>query len=391
MNILNKRFETPYGTAPFSKVNTIDFLPAFKTAIEKAKAIITSICENNDPPTFENTIEALEFSGLELERISSLFFNLNAAETNDEIQKIAQEVSPLLSEFSNDVALNEVLFQKIKTVFEQKNNLKLTSEQQQLLEKKYKSFSRNGAILNSDEKEKLREIDKSLSGLKLTFGEHLLAETNRYELHITEESDLDGLPEDEKEAAKLRAEKKQKNGWIISLDYPSYIPFMTYAKNRKLREKLSCAFGKKGFQNDELDNQSIVLDIANLRQQRAALLGYKTHAHYVLEERMAKTPEKVIHFLNDLLEKATPFAKKEFETLSAFAYKNDGIEELQKWDGTYYSELLKKKLFDIDDAQLKPYFKLENVIEGAFLIAKKLFGLKFEKLDNIDIYHEDVM
>lgn len=391
MNILNKRFETPYGTAPFSKVNTSDFLPAFKTAIEKAKAIITSICENNDPPTFENTIEALEFSGLELERISSLFFNLNAAETNDEIQKIAQEVSPLLSEFSNDVALNEVLFQKIKTVFEQKNNLKLTSEQQQLLEKKYKSFSRNGAILYSDEKEKLREIDKSLSGLKLTFGEHLLAETNRYELHITEESDLDGLPEDDKEAAKLRAEKKQKKGWIISLDYPSYIPFMTYAKNRKLREKLSCAFGKKGFQNDELDNQSIVLDIANLRQQRAALLGYKTHAHYVLEERMAKTPEKVIHFLNDLLEKATPFAKKEFETLSAFAYKNDGIEELQKWDGTYYSELLKKKLFDIDDAQLKPYFKLENVIEGAFLIAKKLFGLKFEKLDNIDIYHKDVM
>ena len=391
MNILNKRFETPYGTAPFSKINTTDFLPAFKTAITKAKAIITSICENNDPPTFENTIETLEFSGLELERISSLFFNLNAAETNEEIQKIAQKVSPLLSEFSNDIALNEALFKRIKTVFEQKNSIKLTSEQQQLLEKKYKSFSRNGALLNSDEKEKLREIDKSLSGLKLTFGEHLLAETNRYELHITEESDLDGLPEDEKEAAKLLAEKKQKKGWIISLDYPSYIPFMTYAKNRKLREKLSCAFGKKGFQNDELDNQSIVLNIANLRQQRAALLGYKTHAHYVLEERMAKTPQKVIHFLNDLLEKATPFAKKEFETLCAFAYKNDGIEELQKWDGAYYSEQLKKKLFDIDDAQLKPYFKLENVIEGAFLIAKKLFGLEFKKLEDIDTYHEDVM
>ena len=186
MNILNKGFETPYRTAPFSKINTTDFLPAFKTAIKKAKAIITSICENNDPPSFENTIEILEFSGLELERISSLFFNLNAAETSEEIQKIAQKVSPILSEFSNDIALNEALFKRIKTVFEQKNSLKLTSEQQQLLEKKYKSFSRNGALLNSDEKEKLREIDKSLSGLKLTFGEHLLAETNRYELHITE-------------------------------------------------------------------------------------------------------------------------------------------------------------------------------------------------------------
>ena len=391
MNILNQRFETPYGTAPFSKIKINDFLPAFKNAIKNTKAIISSICENNEAPTFENTIETLEFSGLELERISSLFFNLNAAETNEELQKIAQEVSPILAEFSNDVALNETLFKKIKTVFEQKNNLKLTIEQQQLLEKKFKSFTRNGALLNSNEKEKLREIDKSLSSLKLTFGEHLLAETNRYELHITEESDLEGLPEDEKEAAKLCAEKKQKKGWIISLDYPSYIPFMTYAKNRKLREELARAFGKRGFQNDDLDNQKIVLDIANLRQQRAALLGYKTHAHYVLEERMAKTPEKVIHFLNDLLEKATPFAKKEFENLSAFAYQNDDIKELQKWDGAYYTEKLKKQLFDIDDRQLKPYFELENVIDGAFKIAKKLFGLQFEKLDNIDTYHKDVI
>lgn len=391
MTILNQRFQTPYGTAPFSKINTSDFPAAFKTAIEKAKANIDTICKNNTPPTFENTIETLEFSGLELERISSLFFNLNAAETSEEIQQIAQKVSPLLSEFSNDVALNQVLFEKIKSVFEQKDDLKLTPEQQQLLEKKYKSFSRNGALLNFEDKENLRAIDKSLSRLKLTFGEHLLAETNRYELHITEESDLDGLPEDEKEAAKLRAEQKQKKGWIISLDYPSYIPFMKYAKNRKLRKKLACAFGKKGFHNDALDNQNIVLEIANLRQQRATLLGYKTHAHYVLEERMAKTPEKVMHFLNDLLEKATPFAKKEFETLSAFSKKQDGIEDLQKWDSAYYSEQLKKQLFDIDDTQLKPYFKLENVVDGAFKIAKILFGLQFEESNDIDTYHEDVM
>ena len=391
MTILNQRFQTPYGTAPFSKINTSDFPAAFTTAIEKAKANIDTICKNNTPPTFENTIETLEFSGLELERISSLFFNLNAAETTEEIQQIAQKVSPLLSEFSNDVALNQVLFEKIKSVFEQKDDLKLTPEQQQLLEKKYKSFSRNGALLNFEDKEKLRAIDKSLNRLKLTFGEHLLAETNRYELHITEESDLDGLPEDEKEAAKLRAEQKQKKGWIISLDYPSYIPFMKYAKNRKLRKKLACAFGKKGFHNDALDNQNIVLEIANLRQQRATLLGYKTHAHYVLEERMAKTPEKVMHFLNDLLEKATPFAKKEFETLSAFSKKQDGIEDLQKWDSAYYSEQLKKQLFDIDDTQLKPYFKLENVVDGAFKIANILFGLQFEESNDIDTYHEDVM
>ena len=391
MNILNKRFETLHGTAPFSKIKASDFLPAFKTAIANSKATITKICENTDAPSFKNTIVALEFASLELERISSLFFNLNAAETNQEIQQIAQQVSPLLAEFSNDVALNEVLFGKIKIVFEQKETLSLSEEEKQLLLKKYKSFSRNGALLDNSDKAKLREIDKSLSSLKLTFGEHLLAETNRFELHLKEESELDGLPEDEKEAAKLRAEKKEKEGWIISLDYPSYVPFMTYAKNRNLREKLACAFGKKGFQNDNLDNQELVLNISKLRHQRANLLGYKTHAHYVLEERMAKTPETVAQFLSDLLSKATPFAQKEFETLSAFARKTDGIEKLQKWDNAYYSELLKKQCFDIDDAQLKPYFKLENVIDGAFQIAKKLFGLQFEKTAQIDVYHDDVV
>lgn len=391
MNILNQAFETPYGTAPFSKIKTSDFLPAFKSAIADSKAIIDKICENNDPPTFKNTIETLEFSSLELERISCLFFNLNAAETNPEIQRIAQEVSPLLAEFTNDVALNQVLFQKIKQVFEQKETLDLSPEQYQLLVKKYKNFSRNGALLSESDKYKLREIDKSLSRLKLTFGEHLLAETNRFELHLKEESELDGLPDDEKEAARLQAEKKGKDGWIVTLDYPSYVPFMTYAKSRKLRQRLACAFGKKGFHNDELDNQKLVLDIAKLRHQRANLLGYKTHAHFVLEERMAKTPETVSQFLYNLLEKARPFAQKEFSELSNFAQKIDGIKELQKWDNAYYSEQLKKQNFNIDDAQLKPYFKLENVVNGAFEIAKKLFGLRFEKTDRIDVYHNDVV
>jgi len=390
MNILNQRFDSPYGTAPFSKIKTADFIDAFKTAITKSKAQINAICNNLEAPSFQNTIEALEFSALELERISSIFFNLNAAETNGDIQQIAQQISPILAEFSNDVALNEVLFSKIKSIFEQKDSLTLTQEQAQLLGKKYKSFSRNGALLNNKDKEHLREIDKALSKLKLTFGEHLLAETNNFELHILEESKLEGLPDDEKEAAKLRAIQKEKKGWIISLDYPSYVPFMKYVKNRELRRRLALAFGRKGFQNNELDNQKIVLEIAKLRFQRANLLGYKTHADYILEERMAKTPQTVKVFLSDLLEKARPFAQKEFENLSQFAQKIDGLKTLQKWDNAYYSEQLKKQQFDIDDAQLKPYFKLENVIDGAFQIAEKLFGLQFEEAQNIDTYHQDV-
>ncbi len=391
MTILNTTFNTPYNTAPFSKIKNEDFLSAFKVAIEKAKAEIDAIVNNTELPTFENTIEALDYSGEELDRISSLFFNLNSAETNDEIQKIAQEVSPLLSEFSNDITLNEALFKRVKAVNDSKNDLKLTTEQATLLDKKYKSFSRNGANLQEDKKQKLRAIDKELSQLKLKFGEHVLAETNKFEMHLTNESDVLGLPEGAKEAAKQLAESKGKDGWLITLDYPSYIPFMTYADNRELREKLSKAFGSKGFHNDDLDNQDIVLKIVNLRFERAQLLGYKTHAHFVLEERMAQTPEKVNDFLNELLEKAKPAAEKEFEELETFAKELDGIEQLQKWDSAYYSEKLKQKLFDLDDEKLKPYFKLENVIDGAFTVAEKLFGLRFEEINTIDKYHNDVL
>tara|TARA_B100001063_G_C16765996_1_gene558660 strand:+ start:1 stop:2031 length:2031 start_codon:yes stop_codon:yes gene_type:complete len=391
MTTLNKTFDTQYNTAPFSKIKNENFLPAFKIAIEKAKNEIDAIVNNTESASFENTIEALDYSGEELDRISSIFFNLNSAETNDEIQKIAQEVSPLLSEFSNDITLNENLFKRVKAVYDSKAELDLTTEQATLLDKKYKSFSRNGANLPEDKKQKLRAIDKELSQLKLKFGEHILAETNKYEMLLTDESDVSGLPEGAKEAAKQLAESKGKDGWLITLDYPSYIPFMTYADNRALREKLSKAFGSKGFKNDELDNQNIVLKIANLRFERAHLLGYKTHAHFVLEERMAKTPEKVNEFLNELLEKAKPAAKKEFEKLETFAKELDNLDELQKWDSAYYSEKLKQKLFRLDDEQLKPYFKLENVINGAFTVAEKLFGLKFEEINTIDKYHDDVL
>ncbi|WP_053991707.1 M3 family metallopeptidase [Mangrovimonas sp. TPBH4] len=391
MNILNKPFDTPFNTAPFSKLKNEDFLPAFKEGIAQAKAEIEAITANPEAPTFQNTVEALDFSGEQLDRISSIFFNLNSAETNDEIQKIAQEVSPLLSEFSNDITLNEDLFKRIKAVYEMKDELELTTEQSTLLDKKYKSFSRNGANLPEDKKQQLREIDKKLSQLKLKFGENVLAETNNFEMVITNEEDLDGLPEGAKEAAKQLAESKNVEGWIITLDYPSYIPFMTYASNRELRKKLAIAFGAKAFKNDTLDNQENVLQIAKLRYQRANLLGYKTHSHFVLEERMAKTPDNVNKFLYELLEKAKPAAEREFANLQEFAKELDGIEVLQKWDSSYYAEKLKQKLFDLDDEKLKPYFKLENVIDGSFTVAKKLYGLHFEEIHDIDKYHADVL
>jgi Zn-dependent oligopeptidase len=237
MTILNKPFETPYNSAPFSQIKNETFLPAFQNAIAKAKLEIDAIASNKEVPTFRNTIEALDYAGEELDRISSIFFNLNSAETNDDIQKIAQEVSPLLSEFSNDIALNEALFKRVKAVYDSRATLQLSTEQETLLDKKYKSFSRNGANLPEDKKKALRAIDRELSQLKLKFGEHVLAETNKFEMHLTEESDVEGLPEGAKEAAKQLAESKDKSGWLISLDYPSYIPFMTYAENRILARK----------------------------------------------------------------------------------------------------------------------------------------------------------
>ena len=380
----------PFDAAPFSKIKNEHFKPAFQEAIAKAKAEIDSITSNEETPTFENTLEALEFAGETLSRVSSIFFNLNSAETNEEIQKIAQEVSPWLSEFSNDLTLNEELFKRVKSVYEQKDSLELSVEQKTLLDKHYKSFTRNGANLPEDKKEQLREIDKELSKLSLSFGENVLAETNRYELHIEDEKDLKGLPESELENANLLAKAKGKNGYIFTLQYPSYIPFMKYAENRELRKKLSIAFGAKGFQNDEYDNQKNVLKIAKLRHQRANLLGFQTHAHFILEERMAKSPEKVNDFLNEMLEKAKPAAEKEFQELEQFAKELDGIDHLEKWDSAYYAEKLKQKRFQLDDEQLKPYFKLDNVIHGVFTVAKKLYDLHFKEVFDIDKYHEEV-
>lgn len=390
MSEQNNPLLIPFDLAPFSKVKNEHFFPAFEILIKEAKQEIEEIANNTESPTFENTIEAMEFSGNQLDRVSSLFFNLNSAETSDEIQQIAQDVSPLLTEFGNDVTLNPVLFKRVKAVYETREKLDLTPEQLTLLENSYKGFSRNGANLNEEDKKTLRDIDTKLSKLKLTYGENLLAETNGYELHLTTESDLAGLPEGVKEAAAQTAKAQGTEGWVFTLHYPSYGPFMKYAENRELRKKMAVAFGARAFEDNEFNNEEITLQIAKLRHQRANLLGYDTHANFVLEERMATNPEKVNEFLGEMLEKAKPFAQKEFDELAQFAKDLDGITDFQKWDSAYYGEKLKKKLFNLDDEQLKPYFKLENVIEGAFTVANKLFGLTFKKVNNIDKYHPDV-
>lgn len=389
-NPLLEKFVTPFESAPFSKIKNKDYKPAFIQAIEEAKAEIDAITANPEAPTFANTIEAMELSGEKLGRISSIFFNLNSAETNDEIQEIAQEVSPLLSEFGNDVRLNQGLFERIKVVYNQKDSLNLNDEQTYLLEKKYKGFSRNGANLNEEDKNKLREIDKQLAMLSLQFGQNVLAETNAYELIITDENDLKGLPQYAIDQAKADAEQKNHEGWLITLQAPSYIPFMQYADNRELREKLFRANGVKAYQNNEFNNEENVKNIVKLRHERAKILGYKTHADYVLEERMAKTPTTVLDFLNDLLTKAKPFAEKEIEELTAFAKEADGIETLQRWDHAYYAEKLKQKKFSLSDEELKPYFQLENVIQGAFDVATKLYGITFKEIHNIDKYNDEV-
>jgi peptidyl-dipeptidase Dcp len=390
MNPLLEAFNTPFETAPFSKIENKHFKPAIEKAIELARTEIDEIVNNTDAPTFSNTIEALDYSGKLLDSVSHIFYNQNSAETSPEIQKIAQEISPLLTEFGNDIGLNEALFKRVKTVYENSKNLDLTTEQHTLLDRKYKSFVRNGANLNAAQKDELRKIDKELSQCSLNFGENVLAETNKFELLVTDEKALAGLPEGVLEAAKATAKAKDKEGWLFTLAYPSFIPFMTYAENRKLREQLYRANATKSCKGDDLDNQAIVVKIVELRYKRANLLGYKNHAHFVLEEQMASTQENVLSFLNDLLEKSKPIAIKEHNELTEFAHSLGFKGELQAWDLAFYKEKLKQKLFNLNDEILKPYFKLENVIEGAFMVASKLYGLQFEEIFNIDKYHKDV-
>jgi len=380
----------PFDLAPFSKIKTAHFKPAFEKALKQARQEVDAIAGNPEAPTFENTVVALDYAGYPLERISSIFFNLNSAETNKEIQALAQEISPMLAAFGNDITLNESLFNRIQVVYENTDRERLTPEQRMLLDRKFRHFRRNGALLSEADKKRLRKIDEELSRLKLTFGEHVLEETQKFELHLTEESDLEGLPESAREAAKLVAKSRDKEGWVFTLDYPSYLPFMKYAGKRELRKQMARAFGSRGFHGDALDNRQTLLKIAELRYDRARLLGYQNHAHFVLEERMAKSPDTVRQFLEDLLEKALPAARRELQELSDFAKERDSLSSLEKWDSTYYAEKLKQEKFSLDEEELKPYFELGRVLEGMFQVAGNLFGLRFEEDPAIDTYHEEV-
>ncbi|SFI57935.1 peptidyl-dipeptidase Dcp [Kaistella treverensis] len=388
-NPLLQPFETKYNAAPFDEIKEEHFLPAFQELIKISEEEINEIVDNSDEATFENVIAALAFSGQKLDVVSAIFFNLNSAETNDEIQKIAQEVSPLLTEFSTKISQNEKLFEKIKKVFEEKEKYNLNEEQQMLLNETYKGFVRSGALLNDEEKEKFKNISIELSKKSLQFGQNVLAETNNYFKHITDEKMLAGIPEPI--LAQYREDAKERNldGFVVTLQYPSFLPLMTYAENRDLRRELALANGKKGFQKNEFDNQDLIKDLISLKQEKAKLLGYANYADFVLEERMAKSPTQVRSFLNELLEKAKPFAVKEIDDLKKLA-KVDGIEEMQSYDHAFYAEKLRKQKFDIDDEELKPYFQLEKVQDAVFSLAKKLFGLEFKETTELQKYHPEV-
>jgi len=389
-NPLLKPFEGIHQTAPFSLVTIEHYLPAFDTAIAEAKKEVQQIIDNPVAPDFANTIVALDRTGDRLDRIKSIFFNLNSAETSDEMQAIAQEIAPKLSDFGNDITLNEQLFGRIREVFNAREKLVLNIEETTLLEKTFRRFVRSGANLNDTDKDKYRAITKELSQLGLKFQENALAETNAFELLINDANDLSGLPESIIEMAAQLAKSKEKEGWLFNLQYPSYIPFMKYADNRNLREQMFRASSSRGNHGNDFDNNAVIKRIVELRLEKANLLGFKTHAEYKLQERMAETPEKVIQFLDDLHLKSKPFAFKEFAEVQEYAARMGFEGIVQRWDWGYYSEKLKSERYNFTDEEVKPYFQLEKVIEGVFLLARKLYGLHLKENKNIEVYHPDV-
>ena len=379
-------FQTPYNAAPFSRFAPTDYLPAIQKAIAKSLKEIDTIAHNPEVPTYMNTIQPLAYVGLELDRLTAMFFNLNSAETNETLQAEAQRISPLLTDYSNDIRLNEALFKRVEAVYKTRNYLSASPEQHTLLEKTYKSFTRNGANLSLNDKEHLRRIDKELARLKLKFSENVLAETQHYQWVITHKEELSGLPDFVLEMLTTEAKKHHKEGWAITLDLPVYTAVMKYANNRELRRKLFIDYHSRCAGNSAYNNEANVLRIAELRAQRASLLSYPDYASLVLEERMAETSEKVMDFLNELLVKAKPQAIKELEELKAFS----GLDDFQQWDFAYYAEKLKQQRYQIDDSLLKPYLSLDKAVEGMFAVAHKLYGLHFTLTDEVEKYHPEV-
>lgn len=379
----------PYEAPAFDKIKTEHYKPAFEAAIKEGRAQIDSIVNNQESPNFQNTIEALEFAGRKLTNIGSIFFNLNEACTDSLMQSVALEISPVLSEYSNDILLNDKLFARIKSVYEAKSTLNLNPEQQRLLELTYKHFVRNGANLPAEAKSRLKEIDIELSKLSLVFGQNVLAATNKFYLHLTDSTLLAGLPQFVRDMGSAEAKERKLDGWVYTLQAPSYIPFMQYSENRELKEKMWKAYNSKCL-NDESDNQENIKKIVALRLEKAKLLGFKTYADYVLEDNMAKSSENVNKFLDELLTKSLPYAKKEVAQIQAYANKLGFKGNLMPWDFNYYSEKYKSEKYAFNNEVLKPYFKLENVQQAVFALADSLYGLKFTEKSDIPVYHPDV-
>ncbi len=386
-----EKYNTPHQTVPFDKIKNEHYEPAMLEGIKLHEAEIEAIINNHEAPTFANTIVAYEKSGKFLDRVTTVFGNLRSAETNDDLQKIAQKMIPLLSEHSNNISLNEKLFQRVKAVYKQKSKLSLTIEQAKLLDDIYDGFVRRGANLQGEARNKYRELSKKLSTLTLQFGENNLKETNNFQLVLTQKEQLAGLPEGIVEAAAQTAREKGVEGWVITLHAPSYVPFMTYASNRELRKELYMAYNTKCTKDNEFNTLEIVKDLVNTRMQIAQLLGYKSYADYTLKERMAENSKNVYKLLDQLLDAYTPTAKAEYNEVQELARSTQGKEfRLMPWDWSYYSDQLKNKKFSLNDEMLRPYFELSNVKEGVFGLATRLYGITFRKNSEIPVYHPDV-
>lgn len=391
MNPLLSEFSTPFQTPPFDKIKLEHFKPAFEDAIKQQKKEIRLIVESDKNPTFENTIEALEFSGSILTQVSRIFFNLNSAHTNDEMQKIAQEIAPILSRHNDDINLNPVLFERIKSVWEQRDSILLAGDQYKLLDDLYKEFVRSGANLEENGKAALREINEKLSVLTLNFGQNVLAETNVYQLVIDSEKDLAGLPKSLISAAADLAKSKDLEGkWVFTLSNPSVMPFLQYSEKRDLRFQLWDAYRKRGDNGNEFDNNAILTEITNLRVKKAQLLGYKTHADYVLEESMAKNPASVYQLLNDLWKPALKKAEVEAADIQKMINQSENPFELQPWDWSFYAEKIRNERYALDESELSQYLSLEQVTDGVFFVVKNLYGLQFKERKDIPVYHSEV-
>ncbi|MGB0182222.1 MAG: M3 family metallopeptidase [Schleiferiaceae bacterium] len=390
MNPLIDFPQTPFGSLAFDAIEPAHFMPAAEHWMDVARERISAITENTDTPSFGNTLVPLEFASKELGVVSSCFFNLNSAETNEDIQTIARELSPKLTLFNNETLLNEALFVRIKTVWENREQEQLDAESARLLKETYEGFVRNGALLEGEKRESLKSISEKLSKLSLSFGENVLKETQAFELHVADAEELAGLPEATIASAASLAEEKGKKGYVFGLDMPTYISIMKYADNAALREKMYRAYGTRAAKDNEYNNEENIQELVNTRLAKAQLLGFDSHAALTLSKRMAKTPQTVLSFLDDLKALAKPAAEKDLKAVQEFASAAGHQGEVKPWDFSYWSEKLKKATLNLDDNLLKPYFKIENVLAGVFDISAKLYGLSFTKNADIATYHEDV-